>query len=146
MTTTPDPGGFSGAKAAFFCETRILCYLRDEKPGLRWPGHWDLPGGGREGGETPEACLLRELHEEFGLILPPERLELRLDVSAMDDPGQRAVFFAGRLSVAELADIRFGDEGQRWEAMEVAAFLSHPQGIPPLQDRVRRVMGQFLPV
>lgn len=145
MTITPEPLRFSGAKAAFFCGSRLLCYLRDDKPGLRWPGHWDLPGGGREGDETAEACLLRELHEEFGLILPPARLEIRLDVPAMDDPGMAAVFFAGRLTPDDLAAIRFGDEGQRWEAMEVAAFLSHPQGIPPLQDRVRRVMAQFLP-
>lgn len=145
MTTTPEPAGFSGAKAAFFCGSRVLCYLRDDTPGLRWPGRWDLPGGGREGDETAEACLLRELHEEFGLILPPARLELRLDVTAMDAPGQHAVFFAGRLTPGDLAAIRFGDEGQRWEAMEVQAFLSHPQGIPPLQDRVRRVMGAFLP-
>lgn len=30
---------FTGAKAALFCGALILTYLRDEKPGLRWPGH-----------------------------------------------------------------------------------------------------------
>lgn len=41
---------FTGAKAALFCRASVLVCLRDEKPGLRWPGLWDLPGGGREGG------------------------------------------------------------------------------------------------
>lgn len=132
--------GFTGAKAALFCGTRLLAYLRDDRPGLRWPGRWDLPGGGREGDETAEACLLRELHEEFGLRLPVARLTVRLDLPAMDLPGRRAVFFAGRITEAELAAVRFGTEGQRWEAMEVSAWLTHPLAIPPLQDRVRMVL------
>lgn len=41
---------FTGAKAALFCGASVLVCLRDEKPGLRWPGLWDLPGAGREGG------------------------------------------------------------------------------------------------
>lgn len=143
MTTPdrgPDPGDFIGAKAAFFCGTRLLCYLRDDFPGLIWRGHWDLPGGGREGHETPEACLLRELHEEFGLILPVSRLQHRLILPSADFPGRVSAFFSGVLSEAEVAQVRFGDEGQRWEMMEVATFLSRGDAVPWLQDRVRMVL------
>lgn len=126
---------FVGCKAAFFCGGDILTYLRDDKPGLPWPAMWDLPGGGREGRETPEACLLRELEEEFGLALPPERLLWRLELPAMIDASRSSHFFAGRISEAEIAAIRFGDEGQYWQMMEIASFLTHPQGIAELQSR-----------
>lgn len=143
---------FTGAKAGLFCGTRLLCYLRDDRPGLPWRGRWDLPGGGREGDESPESCLLRELHEEFGLQLGPERLELALALPAMaeagpgakpapDQPAAIGWFFAGRLTASELAAVRFGDEGQYWQAMELADYLRHPLAIPPLQDRLRQVMS-----
>src|SRR5262249_30803086 len=42
---------------------------------------WGIPGGGAEPGEAPEACALRELKEETGLV--PMRLEkiLEMDMS-----------------------------------------------------------------
>lgn len=86
---------FVGCKAALLCGDALLTYLRDDKPGLPWPGHWDLPGGGREGAETPEDCLLRELHEEFGLILPPDRLVFRRVWPSMMDSARASVFLRG---------------------------------------------------
>ena len=127
---------FLGCKAALLCGDALLTYLRDDKPGLPWPGHWDLPGGGREGAETPEDCLLRELHEEFGLILPPDRLVFRRVWPSMMDSTRASVFFAGRITPAEINAIRFGDEGQYWQMMAVADYLSHPLAVPALQARV----------
>ena len=34
-------------------------------------GNWMIPGGGTEPGETPEACCVREIEEETGLIVRP---------------------------------------------------------------------------
>ena len=42
-------------------------------------GQWALPGGRVDPGETPEEAALRELEEELGLALPPERVLGRLD-------------------------------------------------------------------
>ena len=127
---------FIGAKAALFCGQSLLVYLRDDRPGLPWPAHWDLPGGGREAGEAPKACLLRELHEEFGLALPPARLVWQRRFPAMTDPVRTAVFFGGWLAPADIAAIRFGDEGQAWQMMPVTAFLAQGRAVPELQRRV----------
>ncbi|MBC7864020.1 MAG: NUDIX domain-containing protein, partial [Bacteroidia bacterium] len=35
-------------------ENKILLYLRDNKPGIPFPNHWDLFGGHIEEGESPE--------------------------------------------------------------------------------------------
>jgi len=47
----------------------ILLYLRDNKPGIPFPQHWDLFGGHVEEGETPEQALLREIKEELNIEL-----------------------------------------------------------------------------
>lgn len=127
---------FVGCKVALLCGDALLTYLRDDKPGLPWPAAWDLPGGGREGDETPDACLLRELHEEFGLMLPPDRLIWRRVWPSMMDATRPSVFFAGRITPDEIKAIRFGDEGQYWQMMAVADYLCHPRAIPELQRRV----------
>ncbi len=134
---------FVGCKAAFFCGPDILTYLRDDKPGIGWPARWDLPGGGREGAETPEDCLLRELEEEFGLALPPDRLIWRGVFPSIMDHTRASVFFGGWLRQAEIGAIRFGDEGQRWAMMPVADFLAHPVAVPELQRRTGIVWDEL---
>ena len=47
----------------------ILLYLRDNKPDIQFPNHWDLIGGHIEEGETPEEALLREVKEELDIDL-----------------------------------------------------------------------------
>lgn len=136
---------FTGAKAALFTGASVLVYLRDEKPGLRWPGLLDLPGGGRENGESPEDCLLRELKEEFGLTLPAERLVWRRIFPSMVETGRTSVFFGGWLSQEEIGSVRFGDEGQGWELMPVEQFLGHPLGVPEMQRRAGIVWSDLGP-
>ena len=36
-------------------------------------GQWMIPGGGREENETPAECCIREVAEETGLIVKPEK-------------------------------------------------------------------------
>ena len=45
----------------------ILLYKRDNKPGIPFPGYWDLIGGHIEEGETPKEALVREIKEELGI-------------------------------------------------------------------------------
>lgn len=46
----------------------LLCH---RSAGRRWyPNVWDLPGGHIEQTETPAEALVRELHEELGILIP----------------------------------------------------------------------------
>jgi 8-oxo-dGTP diphosphatase len=47
----------------------LLLYLRDNKPGIPFPRHWDLIGGHVDDGETPEEALKREVKEELNYDL-----------------------------------------------------------------------------
>ena len=47
----------------------LLLYLRDNKPGIPFPNHWDLIGGHLEDGETPGEALVREVKEELNIDL-----------------------------------------------------------------------------
>ncbi|MGX7875087.1 8-oxo-dGTP diphosphatase MutT [Mesorhizobium sp. ORM6] len=44
---------------------RVLLAQRPE--GKQLAGLWEFPGGKVEPGETPEQCIVRELHEEIGI-------------------------------------------------------------------------------
>jgi len=56
----------SGASIIFINSRReVLLLLRDDKPGIPYPNMWDLPGGHVDEGESPEACIVREMHEEI---------------------------------------------------------------------------------
>jgi len=48
---------------------RLLIYLRDDKPDIPFPNHWDFFGGHVEKGETPEEALVREVKEEIAVEL-----------------------------------------------------------------------------
>lgn len=46
---------------------RVL--LAQRPPGKPMAGLWEFPGGKIEPGETPEACIQREMKEELGVVL-----------------------------------------------------------------------------
>ncbi|MBA4490598.1 8-oxo-dGTP diphosphatase MutT [Paracoccus sp. S1E-3] len=53
------------AVALVDADGRVLLAQRPEGKSLA--GLWEFPGGKVEQGETPEAALIRELHEELGI-------------------------------------------------------------------------------
>jgi len=53
------------AVALIDADGRVLITQRPE--GKSMAGLWEFPGGKIEPGETPEAALIRELHEELGI-------------------------------------------------------------------------------
>lgn len=129
-----DNRDFAGAKLALFIGGRLLVLRRDDRPGLPWPGYLDLPGGGKEEGESPEACALRETHEEVGLRVTREQLVWKRFYP--DDPTP-AWFFAAHLPASTESEIVFGNEGQGWILMPPEDFVGHSEAVPHFRLRVK---------
>lgn len=131
---------FHGAKLAILAEGYVPVILRDARADIPWPGFWDFPGGGRENGESPVACALRETFEELHLAIAPDQIFWGRPFGGRP---ARSWFFAAHASVEALRDGVLGDEGQRWGLMRYDGFLNHPRAIPHLQDRFRMVLKEI---
>ena len=138
--TSPD---FHGVKIALFSGADILVYRRDRKPGLRHAGCWDLPGGGREGAETPDECVLREVEEEFGIRLDPAAIAHRRSLPSRDFPGHVGWFMVGTITAPEIASIRFGSEGEEWRMMPAVAFVADDESVFYLRDRLADYLAEL---
>jgi 8-oxo-dGTP diphosphatase len=128
---------FSGSKLVLLCNGEILVYRRDDRPDIPFPDCWDLPGGGREGDESPVACVLRELQEEFGIAYAADRIVWSRDYPSWRGDDRLSWFFGGHLAPDDIAAIRFGDEGQHWRMMPAEDYLASDAAVPHHPSRVR---------
>ena len=128
---------FQGCKIALICGDKVLTILRDDKDDIPCPNMWELPGGGREGNESPFECAAREVYEELGIHLTENCLLWSKVYPSMLFADKQSVFLVGQLTQNQFDNIVFGDEGQGYQLMNVEEFLSSDKVVPQLQDRVR---------
>lgn len=127
---------FTACKLAYILDNKLLVYLRDDFAHIPFPNMWDFPGGVREGDETPEQCVLRELEEEFAIKLDESRLIYKQIGTNFNNTGYSYIFVAeGKQE--EVDAIVFSDEGQYWQLMSIAEFLAHPLAITRLKNRLQ---------
>jgi 8-oxo-dGTP diphosphatase len=90
-------------------QNEVLLQLRDNKPNIPYPNMWAIPGGHVDQGETPLACILREVKEELGIELN----KAALFIAAERSYGREHTYWA-RASF-RLEDVKLS-EGQcvRW--------------------------------
>ena len=124
---------FHGAKVAILVGQSILTIQRDDIPSIPWPGYWDLPGGAREGYETPRACVLRETREELGISLPSETL--RWGACWRSTPSHIWLFVA-ECPEFDVNAVTFGEEGQRYALAPISWFLTSAKAIPSQKKRL----------
>lgn len=126
---------FRGTKLILFLGPRLVVLERDHTPGIPWPGYLDLPGGGRDGAETPQQTTLRETYEEIGLRLSPDDL-------IWSHQRAQSWFFAAQWPASAETDIRFGNEGLGWSLMDPHDFIAHPKAIPHFAEMVVLYLSQ----
>lgn len=116
------------AAALIAPDNRVLVAQRP--PGKSFAGQWEFPGGKLEPGETPEAALHRELHEELGIRVAPADLEpLTTVCHPYPDFDLVMIVYACRFWTGTL----HGREGQAllWaDAATLAALPMPPADIP----------------
>jgi len=104
-------------------EGKILCCQR--RRGSRFELQWEFPGGKHENGETLQAALARELHEELGVTahIGPEIHRLRHQYASTGLPFE-LVFFAAAVPAAEIRNLEFERiEWRRPEELPTLDFL-----------------------
>jgi 8-oxo-dGTP diphosphatase len=77
----------------------FLLYLRDNKPGIPFPGYWDLIGGHVEEGETPEEALVREVKEELDLDLMEYKFYKKYECLTGDAYENIKYIYSGRINL-----------------------------------------------
>ena len=135
---------FTGCKIALFCGDKLLTILRDDKENIPWPNMWELPGGGREGNETPFECVAREVYEELNIQLSKEEVIWSEIYPGILDEKKQFVFLVGNLAQEEFEHIDFGDEGQGYKLVSFEEFLTSDRVVPQLQERVRDYVEESL--
>jgi len=96
---------------------RLLIYLRDDKPNIPFPNHWDLIGGHVEAAETPEQALLREVKEEIGVDLEHWLFFRRYECLAGDVyPNVKFIYYAALDKIPAELNLY---EGQRLISIDI---------------------------
>ena len=132
-----NPSAFSGAKLFLFLGSELVVILRDNKPDIPFPNHWDLPGGGRDGTESPIDCILRETEEEVGLSVSPDAL---IWARSYGRGAARSWMFAAHLPAFWADHLLLGEEGQDISLMTPQTYAAHTRAVPHFAHR----LGEYL--
>ncbi len=113
----------------------ILCQLRDDKPGIKFPGFWTCsPGGHIETGEEPGEAIIRELKEEFEIeVTNLKRLTIIIE-KQNDMAGIYHAFSANLASPKEQLKCNEGQKACFYSAEEVLRLRLHPVSLKIFQE------------
>jgi len=101
----------------------FLFYLRDDKPGIPFPKHWDLIGGHLEEGETPEEALVREVKEELDIELKDFKFFKEYECLEGDAYPNIKYIYSGKINIpADEITLLEGDYAKYFKREEVPSL------------------------
>jgi len=129
--------------AVLYVEDKFLIQLRDDIPGIVYPGHWGLFGGHIENNETPEEALKRELIEEIGY-----EVDCLTPWATYQDESRWRYVFSAPLKIP-IEQIVLG-EGWDYALVSVHSIIKGQHysevagGVYPFVPSVRKILLDFL--
>jgi len=114
---------FNGSKGFIFIGDKLLVYRRDARV-TNFPLRIDLPGGGKEGYETPFETFAREAKEEFGIEIKKENIVHSKAHQSIIEPWKQSYFFVAKLPASEEKNIVFGNEGTEFLLLSIDDYLN----------------------
>lgn len=98
----------------------FLLALRDNKPGIPFPNHWDLIGGHVEDGETPEEALVREVKEELDIDIKEYTFHKKVECLTGDAYENIKYIYTGKINIPiEEITLLEGERAQYFSPEEI---------------------------
>lgn len=103
------------AIAILYQDNQFLMQLRDNIPGIFYPGYWAFFGGHLEAGEDPTTAVYREIQEEIGYTAPRLTLFDRMET----DQVIRNIFYGPLVVPMEQLVLNEGWDMALWTIPEI---------------------------
>jgi len=127
------------AAAVIERDHRILIAQRPSQTHLA--GYWEFPGGKREGEESFEQCLTREVYEELGVEVTQPRPFMVIHYDYVEKSVELHFYFCsilrGELNPLGCADFR-------WVALDELSNFSFPPADEPVVAHLKKRAGLHL--
>lgn len=131
------------AIAILYQNDQFLLQLRDDIPGIFFPGYWAFFGGHLEPGEDPSTAVYRELEEEIGYRAPKLNLFERFETEQV----VRNVFHGPLVVPVESLVLSEGWDMGLWTVEDIhrgSRYSAKAQQERPLGPPHQRILLSFL--